>query len=103
MLKKNALLLFAALSFSLAADENIALNRPYKISPASNYRRSLDDGDKVQLTDGKFTNPQEQMWLQKSSVCWRNKSVIEIVVDLGKVQPIKGFMISSGAGSAGVR
>ena len=103
MLKKNTLLLFASLVFSLGANENIAINCPYKISPVSNYRRSLDDGDKIQLTDGKFTNPKEQMWLQKSSVCWRNKSVIEIVVDLGKVQPIKGFMISSGAGSAGVR
>ena len=103
MLKKNTLLLFASLVFSLGANENIAINCPYKISPVSNYRRSLDDGDKIQLTDGKFTNPKEQMWLQKSSVCWRNKSVIEIVVDLGKVQPIKGFMISSGAGAAGVR
>lgn len=85
------------------AGSNLAFKRPYKVFPVSNYRRSLDAGDKIQLTDGKFTIPKEQMWLQKSSVCWRNKSVIQIVVDLGKVQPIQGFMISSGAGSAGVR
>lgn len=71
---------------------NLALNRPYTMSKAASYNRSKDPGDAVQLTDGKFT--EGHFWTQKSTVGWSKQTVVEVVVDLGKVQPIQGFMYS---------
>ncbi|MBR2508813.1 MAG: hypothetical protein IKB71_03610 [Lentisphaeria bacterium] len=71
---------------------NIALNRPYTMSRKASYQRSQDAGDAVQLTDGKFTKG--HFWTQKSTVGWSKQTIVEIVVDLGKVQPIQGFMYS---------
>lgn len=75
-----------------AGTVNLALNRPYTMSVLPTYKRTMDNGDKVQLTDGKFT--EGHFWTQKSSVGWTKQSDIKVTVDLGKVQPIKGFMFS---------
>ena len=78
-----------------AGTVNLALNRPYTMSRKASYKRSMDDGDKVQLTDGKFTTG--HFWTQKSTVGWSKQTIVEVVVDLGKVQPIQGFMYSCAA------
>ncbi len=74
---------------------NLALNRPYTMSRKASYKRSQDKGDAVQLTDGKFTAG--HFWTQKSTVGWSKNPIVEVVVDLGKVQPIQGFMYSCAA------
>ncbi|MBQ9336974.1 MAG: hypothetical protein IJS14_06740 [Lentisphaeria bacterium] len=75
-----------------AGTVNLALNRPYKLTPAPKYSLTMDKGDAVQLTDGKFTRG--HFWTQKSSVGWSKQSMAQIIVDLGKVQPIRGFLYS---------
>ena len=85
---------------SLPPSENLALTKPYTISPAPNYGLCTDEDDKVQLTDGIFTDG--YFWAQKSTVGWSNTNVVSITVDLGKVEPISGAMLSSAGGFAGV-
>ncbi len=80
-------------NFAPPADAvNLALKRPYTMSVMPLYSLTKDDGDKVQLTDGKFTKG--HFWTQKSSLGWTKQTDIKVTVDLGKVQPIKGFMFS---------
>ena len=79
---------------------NLAFGKTYKFSDKVNVKRLAGKKAAVNLTDGKFTKG--HFWTQKSTVGWRFKEKVQITVDLGKVQPIKGFMFSSAAGTAGV-
>jgi hypothetical protein len=47
---------------------NIALHCPYTLQPAPNYRYCTDPDDRIQLTDGNYT--QGYFWTQKSTVGW---------------------------------
>ncbi len=80
---------------------NIALNRPYSLQPAPNYPYCTDPEDRIQLTDGKYT--QGYFWTQKSTVGWQNVSPFFIVVDLGRDAPIAGASFNTAAGVAGVK
>ncbi len=79
---------------------NLALKRPYTMSPAPNYSLCLDPDDKIQLTDGVYT--QGHFWTRKSTVGWGNNPVF-ITIDLGADSPIKGVSYNTAAGIAGVR
>ncbi|MBQ9336976.1 MAG: discoidin domain-containing protein [Lentisphaeria bacterium] len=82
-----------------AGTVNLALNRPYVLKPRAGYKRCMDDGDAVQLTDGKFTKG--FFWTQKSTVGWTKQPFAHITVDLGKVEPIRGFLLSFAGNSNG--
>ena len=64
-----------------------------------NYRLCGDDGDSVQLTDGKVCSADSAMWTQKAAVGWsRAGRGVSITIDLGKVHPIGGLSFRSAAG-----
>lgn len=84
-----------------AQRENIALGKPYTLSPPPSYEYCTDPGDEVQLTDGEYTVG--YFWTQASTVGWYLYSP-QILVDLGQVYPIDGIMINCpGGGRAGVK
>ena len=87
------------------AVENLALGKPYTLSPAPNYRLTVDDGDATQLTDG-LTAAKGTLWTQKTSVGWRaeggGEATFAVTVDLGKEEQIDGFSWNTGAGVAEV-
>ncbi|MDD2600294.1 MAG: hypothetical protein PHO37_13890 [Kiritimatiellae bacterium] len=84
----------------LAAPENLALNKPYTLSPPPNYKHCTDPGDKTQLTDGIYS--EGYFWTQTGTVGWNNVAPVQCVIDLGRVEPICGASWSTAAGVAGV-
>ena len=86
--------------FSQASD-NIALGKPYTMSPKPNYSYCTDEGDAVQLTDGVYT--EGYFWTQLSTVGWRSPPrFVAITLDLKEVFPIAGIALNSAAGTANV-
>jgi hypothetical protein len=81
--------------------ENIARGKSYTLSPAPDYSHCTDPGDLKQLTDGAYTTG--HFWIQKSTVGWNNANPAIIILDLGRVEPIRGVSYSTAAGVAGVR
>ena len=77
--------------------ENIALYKPYKFTVPPNYALCTDEGDTVQLTDGKFAPDDKAMWSYKEAVGW-SYSEPTIIIDLGKVEPISGVSFRTAAG-----
>lgn len=88
-----------------AAESNIALNKTYTLSPAPNYPLCKDAGDNQQLTDGKATIKSKKngaLWTYKSAVGWRpGKRQVQIIVDLGKVEPVSGAAFFTAGNSFG--
>jgi len=82
------------------APENIALKKPYALSPVPGYSYCTDPDDKVQLTDGIYS--QGYFWTQKGTVGWNNVAPVFCTIDLGKVEPVCGVSWSCAAGVAGV-
>ena len=82
------------------AAENVALHKPYELSPVPNYSYCTDSGDKVQLTDGEYTKG--YFWTQKSTAGWNHAAPVCVMIDLGKTEPIRGLSWSCAAGVAGV-
>ena len=87
-----------------APGENVALSRPYTLDPAPNYRHCTEEGDAVQLTDGKYAPPDADsaLWVLPACVGWQRRSPANITVDLGATTPIAGVSYSTAAGGAGV-
>jgi len=89
------LVLLTAVSAAAAADgPDLALGRPYTLSPAPNYTLCTDPGDAVQLTDGKYAGP-DTFWGQQAAVGWAAMNPIRVTVDLGAVRPIAGVAFST--------
>lgn len=84
----------------ISQPKNVALNCPYSLQPSPNYPYCTDPDDRIQLTDGQYT--QGYFWTQKSTVGWRNVSPVFIVVDLKRDVPISGVSFNTAAGVAGV-
>lgn len=80
--------------------ENIALGKPYTLSPRPNYALSADPGDVTHLTDGVYS--EGYFWVQKTTVGWRGAAPVIITVDLGEVEPIAGASYNTAAGVANV-
>lgn len=98
----SALLLagIAAPMFAQAPAENIALNKKYTISKQPNYKLCTDEGDAVQLTDGKFAKG--TIWVDKATVGWYYRAPVAITVDLEKTAVIGKAIVKTAGGSAGV-
>lgn len=90
--------LFCAGAGVLAAG-NIALGKPYTWEAAPRYGGCTDDGDTLQLTDGKFSSEPGLIWLQMSTVGWQDTTPIVFTVDLGKTEPIAGVGYSTASDS----
>ncbi len=96
-----AVLFAAALTQPTAPPgENIALGRPYTLSPAPNYQHCTEPGDAVQLTDGEYS--EGYFWTQATTVGWTSANPALVTIDLGSVQPIAGLSFNTAAGVAGV-
>ncbi|MCL4691304.1 MAG: AGE family epimerase/isomerase [Candidatus Hydrogenedentes bacterium] len=80
--------------------DNIALGKPYTLSPTPGYRYCTDDGDATQLTDGDYT--EDYFWSQASTVGWQHAKPVVITLDLGADQSIRGVSLRTAAGTAGV-
>jgi hypothetical protein len=82
------------------SEENIALGKPYTLSPPPDYQYCTEPGDAKQLTDGKTT--EGYFWTQPGTVGWSGVQYVAITVDLGRVEPIQGVSFRTAAGVAGV-
>ncbi len=98
--KRIGVLLFSAAMACHGAPENVALKKPYTLSPAPRYRFCTDPADKVQLTDGVYAKG--YFWTQKETVGWSGAAPVICTIDLGKVEPVCGVSWSTAAGVAGV-
>lgn len=93
---------------SAVAEDNIAMDRPYTMTPQPNYKLCTDVDDDKQLTDGQFA-PQSNsasassetasIWTMVSTVGWVDASPVIIEIDLGESQPISGVSFSTAARS----
>lgn len=83
-----------------APGENIALGKPYTLSPTPGYGYSRDEGDATQLTDGVYSVG--YFWVQKTTVGWTGAGLADITIDLGQVEPICGVSYNTAAGVADV-
>ena len=93
-------LVCAALSSAEQPGENLALGKKYRLKPRPNYSYCTESGDRVQLTDGVYT--EGYFWTQKSTVGWTRANPAVITLDLGAVQPICGLSYNTAGGRAGV-
>lgn len=95
------LLLFSPSLAKTQKPENLALGKRYTLDPNPNYRLCTDSQDKVQLTDGIFT--EGYFWTQMTTVGWSNAQPVKITIDLETVQPIRGISFNTAAGVAQVQ
>ncbi len=79
---------------------NMALHRPYTLSPAPRYSYCTEPGDATQLTDGEYTVG--YFWTQATTVGWSGAMPVVITIDLGELQPIASLSYSTAAGVANV-
>ncbi len=84
--------------------ENIAIGRPYAFSREPNYSHTKDEEDVTALTDGKLSVhvTGASFWTRKSTVGWSGRSPVAVTVDLGKVEPVRGFAFRTIGGAAGI-
>ena len=80
--------------------ENLALTRPYTLSPRPSYALCSDPDDKTQLTDGVYT--EGHFWTRPTTVGWQGTDPKFINIDLGHDYPIRGISYSTAAGVAEV-
>ncbi|NOZ22074.1 MAG: hypothetical protein GXP25_13410 [Planctomycetes bacterium] len=80
--------------------DNVALGKTVRLTPRTNYKHCTDPDDKVQLTDGVYS--QGYFWTQKSTVGWSRANPATITIDLGGIEPICGMSYNTAAGVAGV-
>ncbi len=80
--------------------DNIALGKPYKWSTPPRYGGCADEGDTRQLTDGASYSAD---WTVESTVGWVHQGRVEVIIDLGSVQPIgRVVFVAAGGGLADV-
>ncbi len=79
---------------------NVALHRPYALTPQPNYKLTTDAGDSSQLTDGRLAGG--GFWTEKGCVGWTGVRVVSITIDLGSEFEISGASFSTAAGRADV-
>jgi hypothetical protein len=101
----KALSFLLALLFSLTgmvhschSANNMALHKPYTISPAPNYPLTAPPTDTKTLTDGKYTIG--HFWTRISTVGWRDSNPVEILIDLGKATTIERISFNTARGSS---
>lgn len=86
---------------SCHSSSNLALYKPYSVSPAPGYPLSAPPSDKTSLTDGRYSVG--NFWTQKTTVGWWPVRSVEILIDLEKVSSIGTIRFNTARGeSAGV-
>lgn len=103
----SAVVLIAASFVATGAEknmENIALGKSYTLWPEPNYPLCTDEGDVTDLTDGvRIEDETVSFWGNKGCVGWQHvRDGVEIVIDLERVEPIRGVAFHSAAGGSGV-
>lgn len=96
---------------AVASADNIALGKPVKLTPTSDYwlgdppeprtansRKLWEDKDAAALVDG--IHGLDQKWVQPATPCWAHASRPEITIDLGKVHLINRICFYSPYGGA---
>ncbi len=78
---------------------NIAQGRKYTMSKKPNYALCTDGKEDKKLTDGIFAG--DGLWTDKATVGWQDAGTVEIIVDLGAVEPIHEIAISVQGGARG--
>lgn len=81
------------------AGSNIAPGKKYTMSQKPNYTLCTDVDDDKQLTDGKISG--KGLWTEKSTVGWQNRGSVEIILDLGTVEPVREIAINVQGGAKG--
>lgn len=91
-----------ALAHSCHCAANLALGKPYTVSPPPNYPLSAPPDDRTSLTDGRYTVG--YFWTQKTTVGWHNARRVEILIDLEKSATVDAIRFNTARnGDAGVR
>ena len=75
------------------SSSNLALGRPYWVSPLPNYTHSAPPSDRTSLTDGRYTVG--YFWTQKTTVGWHGSKLVEIMIDLEKPFIMGGIVFST--------
>ena len=78
---------------------NIAMGKKYTMSQKPNYTLCTDADDDKQLTDGIISG--SGLWSEKSTVGWQNRGNVEIILDLGTVEPVREIAINVQGGAKG--
>ncbi|MBL8993396.1 MAG: carbohydrate binding domain-containing protein, partial [Spirochaetia bacterium] len=84
---------------TLLSGINLAKGKKVTMSKAPNYALCTDPDDEKQLTDGVLT--EGYFWVQKSTVGWKNAGRVEVVVDLGSLEPIREIALGTAGGAKG--
>jgi len=78
----------------LTRGENLALGRMVRFSHQPNYSLTSGGSDPYDLTDGRLSSREDgRIWFDPAAVGWIGVSDLNLMVDLGSVQPIKRFVI----------
>jgi hypothetical protein len=77
------------------SETNVALGKPYTVSPNPNYRFSAPASDRTSLTDGKYSVRPQRFWTQQTTVGWQKSGPVEILIDLGNIFLIKSIVLST--------
>lgn len=80
---------------------NIASGKSVEFPTPPSYPDTSDPADAKQLVDGRVSS-KRPLWYDKGAVGWGGQpDPVEIAIDLGEVQPIRGVALRMGAGQAG--
>lgn len=75
---------------TLTQGENLAAGRTFQFSHQPNYNLTSGESDPHDLTDGELsTRPDGRIWFNQGSTSWIAISNLNLMVDLGSVQPIE--------------
>jgi hypothetical protein len=78
---------------------NLASGKKYTMSQRPNYALCTEPNDIIQLTDGKISST--GLWTNKLTVGWKARGNVEIIVDLGTVEPICEIILGTLGGAKG--
>jgi len=79
-----------ALWRTLTQGENLAAGRAFQFSHQPNYDLTSGESDPHDLTDGELSDrPDGRIWFNQGSASWIGISNVNLMVDLGSVQPIE--------------
>lgn len=91
-------LLLSVWNCSAAAAElrNWAFGASYTLHPLPSYELTMNTGDAIELTDGRYTSG--HFWTSKESVGWKDSGPIQIEIDLGVIRPVDRICINTARG-----
>ncbi|TSJ43078.1 hypothetical protein FO440_02490 [Mucilaginibacter corticis] len=91
------LLLYCSCRYKVEA-QDIALSKPYSVSPSPNYSLSAKDVNNTILTDG-VNSSGNPFWVSDKTVGWQNTQRIVIDIDLKQVSIIDNIAFNTARGN----